>query len=261
MILSLDDNKCTLLASLDLTAAFDTIEHSIFIRRLIHLFRVDGTALQWFCSYLDNRDLKVCIRNLLSKPHMLKCGIPQGSVIGARLFTTYTHPLSCIINNHNLMYHSYADDTKIYLHCENNYASIRKGILRLQRCIADVCTWMSRNALKLNEDKTELIIFRGKQHDLSTTYLQVSSNNIPIHDNIKFLGVILDPHMTLDQQISSTSKSAYMHIRKINSIRQYLIEAAVKTVVQSLVVSRLDYCNSIYVGLPLKPIRRLATDH
>ncbi len=129
---SLDANKCTVLASLDLSAAFDTVEHSIFLQRLCYLFGIDGTALQWFKSYLSDRNYKISINNALSNNHKLKCGVPQGSVLGARFYTIYTHPLSYIINNHKLQYHSYADDTQIYLTCDNTDTSIKESIVRLQ---------------------------------------------------------------------------------------------------------------------------------
>ena len=74
---------------------------------------------------------------------------------------------------------------------------------------------------------------------------------------VKILGVTLDSTMTLDGQIAATCRSSYMHIRRINTIRQYLTNDAVKALTQSLVTSRLDYCNIIYNGLPMKSIKRL----
>ena len=100
--------------------------------------------------------------------------------------------LSSIIVKHNLLYHSYADDTQIYLQCDNNDDAIKEAIHRLEKCIADVCSWMKNNSLKINEDKTEFIIFH-KNKELTTRYtLQIGDNSIPLSTSTKILGVSLD---------------------------------------------------------------------
>ena len=116
---------------------------------------------------------------------------------------------------------------------------------------------MTSNALKINKEKTEFIMFNST-NILSTCYtLQIGDNSISMSGQVKILGVTLDSTMTLDGQIYATCKSSYMHIRKINTIRQYLTIVPVKTLTQSLVTPCLDYCNIIYNGLPMKSIKRL----
>ena len=106
----LDIGLCTVLASLDLSAAFDTVNHNIFITWLNTEFQFSGTITQWFKSYLDARHHNVCINDDYSRSHTSSCGVPQGSVLGARMFTMYMRPLSAIMNKHGVSYHSYADD-------------------------------------------------------------------------------------------------------------------------------------------------------
>lgn len=254
---SLDQGRCTILASLDLSAAFDTVDHHTFTHRLRHYYGIHGTAAQWFESYLANRHHQVSINNQLSTTHTLTCGVPQGSVLGARMYTMYTHPLSIIMKNHNVMYHSYADDTQIYTQCDNNEISRNNATKCLQNCIADVCKWMAYNSLKINEDKTEFIVFCAKSTTIGNISLQVGDNSVRTKDDIKILGVTFDSKLTLQKQISTVCRSSYMQIRKINSIRQYLSETAVRTLVQATVTVKFDYCNIVYTGLPLKDIHRL----
>ena len=209
------------------------------------------------CSYLTDRTHQVCINNTLSEPQSLQCGVPQGSLLGARLYSMYVYLLSSIIVKHNLLYHSYADDTQIYLQCDNTDDAIKEAIHRLKKCIADVCSWMKNNSLKINEDKTEFTIFHRNKELTSRYTLQVRDNGIPLSTSTKILGVSLDSKMTLNQHISNTCRSAYYQTRRINSIRQYLTDNAIKTLTQSVVISRLDYCNSVCIGLPMKSIHRL----
>ena len=108
-----DSGNVSLLNLLDLSAAFDTIDHSI-LQRLEITFGVSGTALEWFKSYLSNRHQAVVIKGKKSSDHLLKYGVPQGSDLGPVLFTLYTQPLVQEIVKFNLKYHFYADDTQLY---------------------------------------------------------------------------------------------------------------------------------------------------
>ena len=92
-------------------------------------------------------------------------------------------------------------------------------------------------------------------------FLKIGSSVIPATDCIKILGVSLDSILNLNKHISNTCRTVYMNLRRINSICPYLTEEAVKTLIQSVVISRLDYCNSIFVGMPLNSIRKLQLAH
>ena len=110
---------------------------------------------------------------------------------------------------------------------------------------------MKANALKINEEKTECIIFSKNTDEAHMT--QVVKSQV----TVKILGVMLGNKMSLDQQISSLSRSVHMYIRKIKRIRMYLSDFALKTLIQSTVTVRLDYCNSLYYGLTQKSTRKL----
>ena len=142
---------------LDLSAAFDIIDQQKRLDLLKYSFGIRGDAMRWFKSYLQDRSVQ--IGSSTSEPVTLKYGVPQGSVLGPILFTMYTTPLGNIIRNHSLDFHIYADDTQLYISfkpCDS--ISRQTAISHIEACIKDIKTWMTNNLLKLNDDKTELII-------------------------------------------------------------------------------------------------------
>ena len=109
-----DSGELTALSLLDLSAAFDTIDHDLLLSRLTEWFGIDGVVLQWVRSYLTGRSHLVKVNGVLSTPQLLLCGVPQGSELGSLLFTMYITPLSSIITAFGPKHHLYADDTQIY---------------------------------------------------------------------------------------------------------------------------------------------------
>ena len=144
--LSLFRGEATALVLLDLSAAFDTIDHSTLLSCLLDWFSVGGSALKWFSSYLTEH-YHYQIGSTLSDLQKLLFGVPQGSVLGPLLFYLYTSPLSTLISKHKgINFHFYADDTQLYVHLLHMNASA--AFDKLNRCLQDVKEWMSASKLK-----------------------------------------------------------------------------------------------------------------
>ena len=151
-----DDKKSVILVLLDLSAAFDTVDHDRLLAVLNSRIGITGAALGWFESYLKGRTQHVAIKNVQSSMTKLKCGVPQGSVLGPVLFTTYLLPLGDILRKFGAQFHCYADDTQLYIPFSQNDNSCLGSI---EECVSEIQIWMKANFLKLNAEKTEKWLF------------------------------------------------------------------------------------------------------
>ena len=148
-----------LLIKLDLSAAFDTIDHYILFQRFEHDFGIKGTALDWFKSYMSGRTFHVSLYGAKSDAHTLNYGIPQGSIIGPKAFAMYAQSVTTIICHHGLRYHIYADDIQLcYFFDSIILGDAAIAIFKLSMCAIEIRTWMTRNKLKLNDSKTQFFI-------------------------------------------------------------------------------------------------------
>ena len=157
VLCSMDHGGVTLLVLLDLSAAFDTVDHHLLLSRFETKLSVSGTVLQWFTSYLANRKLQILINNTLSSEQEIKWGVPQGSVLGPLLFSIYLLPLGDIIRQHNLTYHIYAEDVQLYLSFQPG--TVPSTAESFEHCIQDIRSWITINKLKLNGVKLNLFFF------------------------------------------------------------------------------------------------------
>ena len=151
----MDDSKATVLVLLDLSAAFDTVDHNFLLERLKQC-GISGTAQSWFKSYLEDRS-QVHLHESSSASSSLRFGVPQGSVLGPILFTIYTIPLGEICRRHGVQYHLYTDDTQLYVSFKvGDAVNLLEAQRRIEMCIAEIKAWMVMLMLKLNDDNNRI---------------------------------------------------------------------------------------------------------
>ena len=254
------NQKGVFLVLLDLSAAFDTVNHNILFDRMSSEIGLTGVALDWFKSYFTNRSTTVLIDGVYSMAKEMEYGLPQGSIIGPRAFTIYTIPIARIIKKHNLSYHFYADDKQIYTSFyPSDPSSIHAALSSITACIKEIQSWMTTNFLKLNNDKTEFFVassphFKQQMPEVS---LKIGNDTISPSTSVRNLGVIFDDVMCMSPQITALSKNITYQLRNITRIRRFLNFETCNQITRSLVLSRLDYGNALLMGSSSTNIMKL----
>lgn len=233
------------LVLLDLSAAFDTVDHSILISRLEHDVGLKGTVLQWFQSFLSGRTFRVKLGNSSSSIAHLTCGLPQGSILAPSLFSLYMLPLGTIIRRHGVSFHCYADDTQMYVPIKRNDPSALSLFLG---CLDEVKSWLEQIFLFLNEDKTEIIVFGSSVNSQAASF-DLGRLSAFKSSSVRNLGVSLDESLNFDKQISSVISSSFYQLRLLSKVKPFLNSKSLEMVVHAFITTRVDYCNSLYCGI------------
>ena len=257
----LSNNQIVILLKLDLSAAFDTVDHSLLLQILHHKYGLDGTVLKWITSYLSGRSFSVKIGYVNGKKVLLIYGVPQGSVLGPLLFILYVSDLPTVVSNfENMQFQSYADDSHIYIGF-NPLFNYSDTMSKVKSCISEVENWMSSMYLKMNVGKTEVLYIANiKDHsvfkDLSITIgkkCYISS----AEKSMLSLGVTIDGTMSEKRIISDLVKGCNFNLKKLSHLR-YIIPTKHKLLlILSFVLNKLDYCSILLASANVTQIHRL----
>ena len=243
-IVSAVDKGCGVcLILLDLSAAFDTVDHTILCTFLENHIGLGGHALDFFKSYLADRTQCVSVKGVMSEMNKLIYGVPQGSVLGPIEFCIYTLPLSAILKHYKIDY-IYADDTQIY--CSFDAESLDEVLGSLDNCISDIRSWIITNKLKINDSKTEFLLITSPRSKFTKDIqITIGQSNISPSSTCKSLGVMLDDHFAMNAHISNICRSTYFHIRNIGAICDLLTPSAAAQLVHSRhLTCRLLQCSA-----------------
>ena len=257
ILCALDKGRSTLLVALDVSAAFDTVEHNLLINRYREYFGLTSTALKWMESYLADRQQVVQVGSSFSDVKPVDSGFPQGSVLGGPKFTMYATPLHVVAQSHEVEDECYADDSNLFLSFDvTKLTEYDDAKLRMEACVADMKSLMIQSRLKLNSSKTEVILFQPPKNKQLFS-IKVGGVEMSSQSKVESLGVVLDDSLKMVTHINTITSTAHFHLRRISKKRSVFNRKVTETLVNSLVLSRLDYCNSLLCQLPKKLMYKL----
>jgi hypothetical protein len=244
----MDRSQVTLLALYDVSAAFDSVDHDLLLSRLSITFGIKD--LLWITSYLSERSTSTIFHTSRSPWRPAPFGLPQGSVLGPLLYILFTADVESLLTSCSLMSHSYADDVQSYTHCSAYQAA---SAVRSMSCATDsLSAWMSSNRLRLNPAKTQYI-WLGTRQQLEKLDLESLSAEFPtftFSTSVRNLGVILDQDLSFTKHITALTRSCYYQLRQLRVVTRSLSSSSASTLVHAFILNRLDYCSSLYCGLP-----------
>ena len=253
ILLAMNKQHVTILVLLDLSAAFDTVDHGVMLETLSSKLGICGSSLDWFSSYLHGRSQRVSVRDCISEKFNLMFGVPQGSCLGPLLFTIYSSKLFDVIKGHLPSVHCYADDTQLYVSFSpKQETSQSEAITAIESCVQDIRKWMVHDKLLLNDDKTEFLLIGTKQQlaKVNIDHITIGDAEIAPQSPVRNLGVWFDSSLSMKEHITKTCSSAFYWLYNIRKIRKYLSRKCTEILVHAFISSRIDYCNSLLYGLP-----------
>jgi Reverse transcriptase (RNA-dependent DNA polymerase) len=255
ILLATDDGDLSALAMLDLSAAFNTVDHEILLRRLDLSYDLSGTPLHWFEPYLvgQSQQLRIGSTSLLST---VICGVPVGSVLGPMLFLLYSAGLLWLGERFNHQSHLYVDDTQIYGFCAPSETQALQN--RHSACVDRVAEWMRSNRLQFNSLKTEVLwaATSRRLHQLPQSPLRVDTDLVTSTAVVRNLGLSIDADVSIRTHVMRTVSSCFAVMRQLRSIRRSVSTTVLQSQISSLVLCRLGYEIAALAGIPGRLTRR-----
>ena len=219
---------------IDFKKAFDTVDHDILVNDLQH-YGIRGLANKRLCSYLDKRKQYVCINGINSECSYVKCGVPQGSILGPALFILYIDDMSNVSKSMKAIV--FADDTNLFCAGKDPTDVCDKG----SRELIKLSKWFQVNKLSLNVSKTNLMIFGNKKYD-DIHRVIIADMDIARVYATKFLGVYIDSRLNWNEHILVTRKKLAKNVSVMNRVKHLLTNDALFSLYCSLILPHLNYC-------------------
>jgi len=255
---NLDNKASTFLIFLDLSAAFDLVDHSVLLKRLKDKFHITSKVLDWFKSYLSDRQYSVKINCSISNGVLIFYGVPQGSILGPILFLLYISEIEEIATQHGLKIHLFADDMQLYISFQSLNALV--NISNIEHCLRHIKSWMSSNFLKINESKTNFLTILSPScnaNSLNDVCISFGGSLIFPSDTAVNLGVKIDSSMTLADQINSVTSKGYFYLNNFYRIGDKLSHELKVQLITTYIIPLVDYCNVILVCATKQYVNKL----
>ena len=249
---NIDEGNYSIGIFLDLSKAFDTIDHTILLDKLCR-YGVRGVTLNWFKHYLNDRKQFVSYNNTTSVSMKVTCGVPQGSILGPLLFILYVNDITKVSNIFKI--NLFADDTSL-IHTHDNFEYLIK---ETNEELIRISTWLATNKLVLNINKTNYMIFtsRGKSYNKNVTNITIDGNNIQQVNKTKFLGIIIEEHLNWATHISHLCNIIARNVGILQKLRYFVPAYVLKILYHSLILSHLQYCTLLWANSYYSHLQKL----
>ena len=239
LLTALDNGNCAVGIFLDFQKAFDTVDHNILLDKL-HWYGIRGTAHEWFCSYLHNRKQSAIFNGYESEYKLLKCGVPQGSILGPLLFLVYINDLPSVSDL--FMPILFADDTNLFCTGKDLKALSHK----INEEIAKIYAWVNANKLSLNIDKTNFMLFTPRNSSRCIDDIVINGIRIAEVTETKFLGVIIDNKLKWSTHILYIRKKIAKGIGILLKARKCFNNETLLSLYHTFVYPYLSYCIHVW---------------